>query len=207
MTPEEWIARGPTVPQELIGKAGAVARVYCNKVKAGTILPLRLLFHGPPGCGKTSCCRLLAHTLAPHATNIRHTSAAQVTVDHVKDWIAGLRYHTDTWQVWWIDEVDAVNPTVEVLLLQFLDEMPTMHAFLATSNEQMTGISQRFQSRTHAVGFTAPSADEVHRFLIRLWPSLGPVAREIAEACGGDVRQALNDAQMQMDVVSSGGGQ
>jgi DNA polymerase III delta prime subunit len=85
-------------------------------------------------------------------------------------------------------------------LLQFLDELSDRHAVLVTSNEQMSGISQRFQSRTQAIKFEKPSVDDVEEFLRSRWSELGDAAREIAEANNGDVRASLNDSQMHLDV-------
>jgi hypothetical protein len=111
-----------------------------------------------------------------------------------------LRYVNDQWRVYLIEEVDAVNPDVETLLLHFLDLLTNKTAVLATSNERMSGIEDRFQSRMQAVRFDKPTVRDVEKFLIDRWPELGPVAREIAEANNGDVRASLNDAQMHVDV-------
>jgi replication-associated recombination protein RarA len=204
MTPEEFIKNGPKVPDDLIGKARNVARVFYARAKKGSVLPIKLLCYGKPGIGKSAVCKIIANALASHPSTIRHISAGQVTAEQVREWMAGFHYHYDAWQVFWIEEVDAVNPAVEVMLLQFLDELPDRHAVLATSNEQMSGISQRFQSRCHAIRFEPPSVDIVADFLQKRWPELGITACEIAEANAGDVRASLNDAQGQLDCLKYG---
>lgn len=199
MTPEEFIKDGPKKPEDLIGKARKIAKVMCARAKGGNPRPIKLLFYGNPGIGKSAVCRLIANTLADHPSSIRHMSAVQVTVDNVRDWMTELRYHTDQWKVFWIEEVDSVNPAVELLLLQFIDLMSNKHALLVTSNEQMSGITPRFQSRCQAIRFEEPTVDEIVEMLVGRWPELGEAAREIAESNMGDVRASLNDAQGELD--------
>jgi len=200
VTPEEFVKNGPKTPEDLIGKARAVARVFYAKVRSGAANPIRLLCYGPPGVGKSATCRVISHALVEHPVLLHHVSAKQITPDHVRNWMNDFRYHNDQWRVYWIEEVDAVHPDVEVLLLQFLDELPDKNAVLATSNEKMSGIEDRFQSRCQAVRFEKPQVEEVEKFLLKHWPELGIVAREIAETNNGDVRASLNDAQMHLDV-------
>ena len=204
MKPVELIRKGPQTPEDLIGKARSVAKVYHAKAKSGEPDPIKLLCYGPPGVGKSATCRIIANTLAIHSSDISHLSASQLTVDQVKGWMHEFGYHHDQWRVFWIEEVDAVNPTVEVLLLEFIDEMPDKHAILATSNEKMSGIEDRFQSRMQAIRFDHPEVEDVEKFLTERWPELGTIAKEIAEANNGDVRASLNDAQAQIDFAKYG---
>ena len=201
MTPEEFIKDGPKKPEDLIGKARQVAKVFSARAKSGVDTPIKLLCYGPPGIGKSATCKILANILASHPSSIRHMSAIQVTVDHVRDWMTELRYATDQWRVFWIEEVDAVTPQVEILLLQFIDLLPAKHAVLFTSNEQMSGIEGRFQSRMQAMRFERPSVEDVEKFLLSHWPELGDTAGEIAETNNGDIRASLNDSQMALDVI------
>ena len=200
MTPEEFIATGPQTPEDLIGKARSVAQVFIAKIRSGNIAPIRLLCFGPPGIGKSATCKIIANVLVDHPVYLRHMSAKEITVEHVRDWMHEISYYNDRWRAYWIEEVDAVNPDVETLLLQFMDKLPERNAVLVTSNERMSGIEDRFQSRCKAIKFERPSVGEVERFLLARWPELGAVvAREIAEANNGDVRASLNDCQLEID--------
>jgi len=204
MTPEEFVRNGPNNPEDLIGKAKMVARVFCSKVRSGGKSPIRLLLYGPPGVGKSATCKIIAHSMIDHPVSLRRMSAKQVTTEQVRSWMQEIHYINNKWQVYWIEEIDAVTPDVEVLLLQFLDLLPDNNAVLVTSNEQMSGISSRFQSRCQAIRFDKPSIEEVEEFLRIRWPELGEEAREIAEANNGDVRASLNDAQGELDMRKYG---
>ena len=200
MTPEEFVRNGPQKPEDLIGKAKTVAQVFYARAKSGKTMPIKLLCYGPPGIGKSATCKIISMALVEHPVSLRHLSAKQVTVEHIRDWMSELRYVNDQWRVYHIEEVDAVNPDVETLLLHFMDLLPEKTAVLATSNERMSGIEDRFQSRMQAIRFDKPSVDDVEKFLKGRWPELKDAAREIAEWNNGDVRASLNDAQMALDV-------
>jgi len=205
MTPEEFVKNGPRKPEDLIGKARTVAKVFSLRAKSGNLLPIKLLCYGPPGIGKSATCRIISRALVEHPLALRHISAKQLTPDTLRDWMQDFRYHSDQWRVFWIEEIDAVSPDVEVLLLQFLDELPEKNAVLTTSNERMSGISDRFQSRCQVIHFGKPTIEDVEMFLSSRWPELGVAAREIAETNNGDVRASLNDAQNELDMRKYGG--
>jgi len=199
--PIEFLTVGPLKPSDLIGKAGIVTRVMLGRISAGATDPIRTIFYGDPGTGKSAICRMMALALLKHASGLRHMSAAQVTADNVRDWLGEMRYRSDDWRVWWIEECDAVSPQVEVLMLQFLDEMPARCAALFTSNVSLGNLSQRFQSRCQTHKIVPPKAEDVAAMLHTRWPEIGrKVCHQIAEQNAGDVRASLNDAQMAIDV-------
>ena len=204
MTPEELVRLGPASHDDLIGKAKVVAKMFCSRIESGNRQPIKLLCYGDPGIGKTAVCRIIANQLVRHSSMIRRVSAVGLTTDMMRDWMWDLRYQNRDWRVYWVEEVDAISPATEVLMLQFLDDMPEQTAALFTSNEAMSGISGRFQSRTQAIRFERPSVTAVEKFLLGHWPELGHVAKEIAETNNGDVRASLNDVQMQLDVKKYG---
>jgi replication-associated recombination protein RarA len=205
LSPEQFLKDGIKTPDDLIGHARKVAKVFCGRAKSDEIAPFRLLFCGPPGVGKSACARIIAEATAKTSLRIWHISAKQVTVDMVRNWMTDFSYVQRDWNVFWIEEIDAVNPEVEVLLLQFLDKMPSLNAVICTSNEAMSGLEERFTSRFKVVKFERPSVDEVKKLILKHWPKIGAkAAGEIAKSNNGDVRAALNDVQMELDVAKYG---
>jgi replication-associated recombination protein RarA len=199
MTPDDFIYHGPQEPEDLIGKGRTIARLFIDKVKSGVVSPIKILCYGPPGIGKSATCRIIARALVRHSSEVRRMSAKTISVDHIKDWMQDCYYVSDQWRVYLIEEVDEVNSDVETLLLHFMDELPDRSAILVTSNEKMSGIEDRFQSRCRTFKFERHPAKEVEKFLLSRWPELGEAAREIAESTNGDVRASLNDAALELD--------
>ena len=199
MTPDDFIKNGPQKPEDLIGKGQTIARLFIDKVKSGVVSPIKILCYGQPGIGKSATCKIIARALVRHSSEMRHMSAKAISVDHIKDWMQDFAYVSDQWRVYLIEEVDEVNSDVETLLLHFMDELPDRSAILVTSNEKMSGIEDRFQSRCRTFKFERHPAKEVEKFLLSRWPELGEAAREIAESTNGDVRASLNDAALELD--------
>jgi len=205
MSPDDLIGTVFESPEQLIGKASVVGRVYLRKVQAGLARPLKLLLYGDPGVGKSAVCVILAQAMTSHATGVHHASAKEISPEMVRVWLHDIRYYPQTrWRVFVVEEIDAVSSDVETLFLQLLDRLPDHNAFLCTSNSELTNLTARFQSRTKAIRVDAPTVGEVEAFLLKHWPALGAVAHEIAEANGGDVRASLNDAQMELDANGDG---
>ena len=92
MSPEEFIKNGPQKPEDLIGKARSVAQVFCARAKSGVVSPIKALFNGSQGIGKSVVCKIIAKSLVDHPVMLRHLSAVQITADHVRDWITELQY-------------------------------------------------------------------------------------------------------------------
>jgi len=202
MTPDQFI---PVAPGDLLGTAGQIAAVQIHKAMRLDAV-LRLLLHGEPGCGKTAACRIIANAIAkPH--DISHCSAADLTAEQVRDW--SMESHLirgNEWRVYHIDECDAMNPTVGLLMLKFAEDLAPRTALLCTSNLGMGELSHRFQSRFQTFHVGKPAVSAVAIWLTRQWPALGSErAVEIARATNGDVRAALNDAQAWLDFEAAKG--
>jgi DNA polymerase III delta prime subunit len=192
MTPEEFILN----PDELIGRAGKLVEVQRRKIRSGRASIIRLLLHGPPGCGKSAALRMIAAELTGEGYQVSHLSACEITADMVRGWIDESHYKRDGWRVYWIEECDAINPTAEVLMLQFLDKLPAHTAVLCTSN-YADKLTDRFQSRLQVVEIARPSTQEIDKLLKRRFGDC--YSSVIAHSCKGDLRAALNDAQAYLD--------
>lgn len=196
-SPDEFM---PRCPADFLGNAGRIAQVQIAKAaRPGRI---RLLLYGEPGCGKSAACRVIAEHIA-QAHNVSRLSASQLNAETMREWISEGRYRRSEWRVYHLDECDAINPTVEILMLQFLDDLPPLSAVLCTSNLGMGQLTDRFQSRFQCIEVKRPTLPQVEDFLLGHWPELGEKARQIALATNGDVRAALNDAQARLDYMAA----
>jgi len=200
MNPEEFVNKGVVSPDDLIGKAGKISKLFCAKAQSNAVIPMRLLFHGEAGIGKSASAKLIAGALNPNMAMIRHLSAKSITPEMVRDWMMDLCFARDDWNVILIEEVDAIQDAVEVLLLQYMDKMTDKTALIMTSNEKMSGITDRFSSRAQVFQFDLPHVKDVADFIKDRWPELEDVADEIAHNNNGDVRASLNDSQTEWDI-------
>lgn len=205
-SPNQLLQTPPTSTDDLIGKAAMIARIYSEKAKSTDSSAWKFLFHGKPGIGKSAVCGILARALTQHSSSIIHVSAAELKAEQIREWMVdAFSYRRTDWRVYWIEEVDSLSPAVQTLMLQFLDRASDYVAVLMTSNEELTGLSRRFQSRAQTVRFTPPSVEQVATFLREHWPELGEAVSEIAEANAGDVRASLNDAQTALTAITYAG--
>lgn len=186
----------PTAADQLIGlpasSAASLLRHALN-LKSKPTPTLRLLMYGSPGCGKTTIAELLAEALAAHRIDIESVNGRNVTIDLVRQWQSDARYVSlfNGWKVKIINEADLIPPFAQDLMLSYLDELPARTAVIATSNEFMENLSDRFATRFGAVKIDSPTEEEITSFLRNRWHLKKEPAAFIAQGCNGNVRDAL----------------
>ena len=181
------------IPHKLIGPAGVLeARLAAAIAKVGG--PLKLLFWGEPGVGKSEVSGRLARMLT-HEVEIERVNGADVGVDEVREWAA--RSHCSSlfadWRVQIIEEIDKVSERAQVNLLTYLDELPAQRAVIATSNHSQDTIPRRLWTRFERYEVKAPTREEIRLLLADRVPA--DVAAMLATTCAGNVRAALLDAK------------
>lgn len=193
----------PDAVGELVGDAARVcerALAAARRRLANPVAPLKMLFYGAPGTGKSTIAALVAQEL----TGGDETALIKVNgrglhpswVDEVKGTFAtGTLY--GGWVVLWIDEVDTCPRDVQDGLLTLMDDMPNCRAVLGTTNHDIDGLSPRFHGRFIVYPVAAVPAVDIEVFLWARWGWGLPreTFREIAEGSEGDVRRALLDTQ------------
>jgi replication-associated recombination protein RarA len=197
----EWAA-------DLIGPAGQAARALLAKARKmraqGSAPPLKVLFYGPPGVGKTTVAELVARELsAGEACAIEDFHGREVTLDVVRRWMESLAYRPmfgRGWSVRIVNELDRCSREAQDLLLTYLDRLGSGRAFLATSNLQLDLLTERLQTRFQVWHLAAPTPDEIALWLATRWKVSESLAGRIAEGCGGCVRAALCDLESARDM-------
>lgn len=177
---------------KLIGPAGVLeAKLAAAIAEVGG--PLKLLFWGEPGVGKSEVAGRLARLLT-HAVEIERVNGADVGVDLVRDW--SVRAHQSSlfsdWRIWIVEEIDKVSERAQVNLLTFLDELPAQRGVFATSNCGRDIIPARLWTRFERYEVKSPTEEEIRGLLTERVPA--DVAAMLSTTCAGNVRAALLDA-------------
>ena len=191
----------PSCPADFVGQAGKVAEVLLRKaerLKANSNQPLKLLISGAPGIGKTSLVNLIARTLANHPAAIEDVNGREVGLDVAREWTRSLAYASmfGPWSIKVVNELDRCSKDAQDMLLTYLDRMRPGHAFLGTTNLDLTSLTERFQTRFQSVRLQPPEIESLAAFLARRWGAPISITRQIAEGAKGNVRAAMADLEL-----------
>jgi replication-associated recombination protein RarA len=191
----------PSCPADFVGQAGKVAEVLLRKaerLRTNPDQPLKLLISGAPGIGKTSLVNLLARTLASHPAAIEDVNGREVGLDVAREWTRSLAYASmfGPWSIKVVNELDRCSKDAQDMLLTYLDRMRPGHAFLGTTNLDLTSLTERFQTRFQSVRLQPPEIEPLAVFLARRWGAPITITRQIAEGAKGNVRAAMADLEM-----------
>lgn len=187
----------PTSHRDFIGEAQDVAQFLetmlpqCVKHRR----PFKLLFHGVAGVGKSDLAKLICHLSGATKWSTTDLNGTQVKIELLQD-IADSMQLTSLygWRILWIDEADEIPRVAQVRFLSVLDKLPPGCGVVCTSNSSLKNFEDRFQSRFKAFEFKRVQQHQIETFL-RRWIADEQTVREIALSAGGNVRQALLDAE------------
>jgi putative ATPase len=176
--------------QHVLGEGSALRRAIAeDRVRSS-------IFYGPPGSGKTTLARIVAHTTG---AAFEELSAVSATVKDVREVMARARERlgtTGTRTILFLDEIhrfnkaqqDALLPTVEDGLITLIG---------ATTENPYYEVNSALMSRLQLYELEPLSEDDlrsiVERGVAELGASIGDAARDLVVArSGGDARSALN---------------
>ena len=70
------------------------------------------------------------------------------------------------------------------------------HAFLGTTNLDLSGLTERSRTRSQSVRLQPPENESLAAFLARRWGAPITITRQIAERAKGNVSAAMADLEM-----------
>ena len=195
------------VGQEHLLGPGSVLR----RVAQGGVIP-NMIFYGPSGVGKTTVARIIAASAGKRLHKLNGTTASTADLRGVVkelDGFAGLGG-----VLLYLDEIQYLNKKQQQSLLEFLED-GSITLIASTTENPYFYIYGAILSRSTVFEFKPVSIQAVEKAVERAFAILredGPleveegVVRAIAQSCGGDVRKAVNGAEVAYLAAASGGG-
>lgn len=138
------------------------------------------LFDGPPGTGKTSTAWCIIHMLDVHEQfGVHYLECGDLAKEKLEGVLSGARCRPlqGRWTVIFLEEVERLHPTIQILLKTRLDRsnLPNHVIVLACSND-VSKIDRAVRERFHRVRFRSDRTFKeacLHR-LVQIWQERYP---------------------------------
>lgn len=187
--------------QHIIGKDKLLYRaIQADKLQS-------IIFYGPPGTGKTTLAEVIANTTSADFVKINATTAGKKemteAVESAKQRLGQFGKKT----ILFVDEIHRFNKAQQDYLLPFVED-GTLILIGATTENPYFEVNQALISRSVIFELKPLSTEEVcsildravsdrERGLASLHVRLDEDAKRfLADACGGDAREALNALEL-----------
>jgi len=200
----------PTTLDEFVGQEqilgeGSVLRLAIAEDRVGS-----MILYGPPGSGKTTLARIVAHTTGAFFEEL---SAVSATVKEVREVIASARERlgaSGQRTILFLDEIHRFNKAQQDALLPAVEE-GLLTLIGATTENPYFEVNSALLSRTQIYELE-PLADDDLTIVVRrgaadLDRELGDsVVESIARRAGGDARNALNILELAAQTAQAADG-
>ena len=184
--------------QHLLGKTGLLRRV----IESGSIP--NLIFYGPSGVGKTTVASIIAKQTDRKLYRLNATTAGIADIKAIIDELD--TFLAPEGALVYLDEIQYFNKKQQQSLLEFM-ENGSLTLIASTTENPYFYVYGALLSRSTVFEFKAVPPEEAEGAVVRaldIEKERSPlpltweegVPRQIATACGGDVRKAINAVEL-----------
>ncbi|WP_101696706.1 replication-associated recombination protein A [Clostridium minihomine] len=163
-----------------------------------------MIFYGPSGVGKTTVASIIAKQTRRKLVKLNGTTASTADIRAVVESLGTLE--TMNGVLLYLDEIQYFNKKQQQTLLEFI-ENGQITLIASTTENPYFYVYNAILSRSTVFEFKAVEKDEILRAVERAFSILEQeqgqrlireegVDLHIAQSCGGDVRKAMNSAEL-----------
>lgn len=193
--------------KHILGEGKALRKI----IESGHIP--NMVFYGPSGIGKTTVASIIAQDSHMYLAKLNGTTAS--TAD-IKEVVAKLgTFESMSGILLYLDEIQYFNKKQQQTLLEFI-ENGSITLIASTTENPYFYVYNAILSRSTVFEFKPVEPAEIEKAVERAFALLSEedgrpvdweegVLRHIATACGGDVRKALNAAELSVLACDKGG--
>lgn len=193
--------------KHILGEGKALRKI----IESGHIP--NMVFYGPSGIGKTTVASIIAQNSHMYLAKLNGTTAS--TAD-IKEVVAKLgTFESMSGILLYLDEIQYFNKKQQQTLLEFI-ENGSITLIASTTENPYFYVYNAILSRSTVFEFKPVEPAEIEKAVERAFALLSEedgrpvdweegVPRHIATACGGDVRKALNAAELSVLACDKGG--
>lgn len=188
----------PSELSEVAGNEGVVSALMAYLIRGGGS---HLLFHGPPGVGKTTCARIIASELGGRGNVLDCNASNERGIDFVRGKVKEFARSGSVdgrRRVVILDECDYLTLEAQAALRRPMEDYASNCTFILCCNEP-SKLSAAIRNRCTEYAFSLVDAGTVFSVLERIRgdaPELSGLSdadlERIAAECGGSVRSAVN---------------
>jgi replication factor C small subunit len=162
----------PSSLDEVLGQPLAVARLrrILAGVRHGTVVPPHLLFHGPPGVGKTAAARAfgreaLGEFFEPNFTELKaFDSRDHSALPDIITQTRGKPLRGGPFRILFFDELESLSPSAQNDLRPALEGEGGWTVYILACNE-LDGIAKALLSRCAVLEFHAVEPDAMRQIV------------------------------------------